>query len=59
MHSLVQHTSIRPKQVLRALREPLSSWLVYGHDSLQLVWEHMEHATCPALVRDSPPLAEL
>ena len=35
------------------------SWLVHGHESLQLVWEHAEHATCPALVRDSPLLAEL
>ena len=26
---LLQHTSIRPKQVLRALREPFISWLVY------------------------------
>ena len=44
---------------LESATNPSISWLVHGHESLQLVWEHVEHATCPALVRDSPPLAQL
>lgn len=48
-----------PQAGLESATKPSISWLVHGHESLQLVWEHVEHATCPALVRDSPPLAQL
>ena len=44
---------------LESATKPSISRFVHEHESLQLVWERVEHATCPALVRDSPPLAEL